>query len=276
MSKKEQRRVSVQLAQSNYSLTANNPANIFILQSLDKEAHDQLELYQNLFYLLQTQPSYLARLLYITSEKASPKQRKVFQTFILSMFGHAQSSREEYLLLKLFQYSIREEIARCETVQEFMRGNYDFMNLVVHYNRGAKERQYLRDLLRPLIMQVIDTPGLDLSTDPIILYHKSIAFEESKTGMKSARPLVVTPQEALADQQTRSMFIRNLQDLRTTTDQFLNAITTSLRGMPYGVRFIAGELGRALKGKFPEESQDSLRRVVGNFVYYRYLNPALV
>ncbi len=57
---------------------------------------------------------------------------------------------------------------------------------------------------------------------------------------------------------------------------FLDAILESLPRMPYGIRYIAKEVGNALRLKFPQESEDNISKAVGNLIYYRYLNPAIV
>lgn len=57
---------------------------------------------------------------------------------------------------------------------------------------------------------------------------------------------------------------------------FLNAILESLPKMPYGIRYIAKEVGSALRAKFPYEPEDSISKAVGHLIYYRYLNPAIV
>jgi Ras GTPase-activating-like protein IQGAP2/3 len=74
--------------------------------NLDKASHHRLECYQQLFYLLQTRPDYLGRLLFIMNQRGSDEWAKKFiETVVLSLFGFAQNQREEYLLLKLFQVS---------------------------------------------------------------------------------------------------------------------------------------------------------------------------
>lgn len=42
------------------------------------------------------------------------------------------------------------------------------------------------------------------------------------------------------------------------------------------MRFIAMQLRLALVAKFPETPQDDILKVVGNLLYYRYMNPAIV
>lgn len=245
--------------------------------SLDRQTKRKLELYQELFYTLQTRPEYLARLFArVGRMEMSDKQKKQVEKIVLTLYGYAQKAREEYLLLKLFQRCVAEELSLITSVQEFMRGNAQFIKLVLQYNRGAKERKYLRDLLAPLVHGIMEDDGLDLETDPCAIYRATINQEEMETGQRSQRPMEVSFHEALADPMARTIFIRHLQSLRGTTDAFLLHITGSTAKMPYGIRYIAREVFRALQEKFPSEPESSLLKVVGHLVYYRYLNPAIV
>ncbi|KDN47975.1 hypothetical protein K437DRAFT_273559 [Tilletiaria anomala UBC 951] len=246
-------------------------------QHLDRTARNKLELYQELFYMLQTRPEYIARLFArVGKMEMSDRNKKQVEKVVLTLFGYAQNSREEFLLLKLFQRCVSEELSMVNSVQEFIRGNAQFIKLVVQYNRGAKERKYLRDLLGPLVQGIINDEGLDLETDPCAIYRQAINLEEMETGMPSRKPLDVSFDVALLDPAARTIFIRHLQALRATTEAFLSALTSSTTKMPFGIRYIAREVFRALQNKFPQEPEAALIKVVGHLVYYRYLNPAIV
>ncbi|KAJ1822230.1 iqgap- protein [Coemansia sp. RSA 2599] len=289
------------------SMAAASANAIYSLTNMDKESRKRLECYQNLFYLLQTQPVYLARLLFLLNQGGSKAMRqsvvtngskgmgagsaggggqsdsgdtisisKLIETIVLTLFGFAQNAREEYLLLKLFCAAIQMELSSIESLHEFLRGNPIFIKLAVHYNRGAKERKYLRDLLQPLIKKVIEDPELDLESDPLVIYRTLIREEESRTGEKSRRAYDISREDALNDMETRTTFIRHLRQLRVLADEFIGAIQNSLDQMPYGMRYIARELRRALIAKFPDEPETQVMKVVGHLVYYRYINPAIV
>ncbi|KAJ2855939.1 iqgap- protein, partial [Coemansia erecta] len=293
------------------SMAAASANAIYSLTNMDKESRKRLECYQNLFYLLQTQPVYLARLLFLLNQGGSKAMRqsvvtngskvangsgqgmmsgtgghgdagdtisisKLIETIVLTLFGFAQNAREEYLLLKLFCAAIQIELSSIESLHEFLRGNPIFIKLAVHYNRGAKERKYLRDLLQPLIKKVIEDPELDLESDPLVIYRTLIREEESRTGEKSRRAYDISREDALNDMETRTTFIRHLRQLRVLADEFISAIQNSLDQMPYGMRYIARELRRALTAKFPDEPETQVMKVVGHLVYYRYINPAIV
>ena len=77
------------------------------IKSFSKESRETLEAYQNLFYLLQTNPTYLAKLIF-----AMPQSRttKFMESVVLTLYNYASNAREEYLLLKLFETALKEEI----------------------------------------------------------------------------------------------------------------------------------------------------------------------
>lgn len=74
--------------------------------TLDHEAKRKLELYQQLFYLLQTQGDYLSQLFVELTDDDSEKHRSLVERVVLTLFGYGQDRREDYLLLKLFQVSV--------------------------------------------------------------------------------------------------------------------------------------------------------------------------
>ncbi|KAJ9120936.1 hypothetical protein QFC22_002872 [Naganishia vaughanmartiniae] len=71
---------------------------------LDKSLWHRRELYQRMFFILQTEPKYLARLLRLqTASDASEQDRRLLQSVILALYSYGQGRREEYLLLKMLQ-----------------------------------------------------------------------------------------------------------------------------------------------------------------------------
>lgn len=107
------------------------------LKSLSKEKRQKLEAYQHLFYLLQvglgglccvphswrgscdtwvslgvppslqTQPVYLARLIF---QMPQSKSTKFMESVIFTLYNYASNPREAYLLLQLFKVALQEEI----------------------------------------------------------------------------------------------------------------------------------------------------------------------
>ena len=77
------------------------------LKVMSKENHDRLESYQHLFYLLQTNPTYMAKLIF---EMPQDRTTKFMESVIYSVFNYGSNVREEYLLAKLFKKALEEEI----------------------------------------------------------------------------------------------------------------------------------------------------------------------
>lgn len=77
------------------------------LRALCASSHQQLKAYQHLFYMLQTRPHYLAKLIFCLPHS---RTTNFVRAVILTLFNFGASKREEYLLLKLFQHALHEEV----------------------------------------------------------------------------------------------------------------------------------------------------------------------
>ncbi|KAM4058072.1 GTPase-activator protein for ras-like GTPase domain-containing protein [Hirsutella rhossiliensis] len=253
-------------------------ANQFDLKALNKSSRKKLESYQQLFFSLQTQPQYLARLFKRVREQGTAeKECKRIELLMMSLFGYAQKRREEYYLLKLIARSIREEIEGAAILQEYVRGNYFWTKLLANYTRSPRDRKYLRSLFGPLIRDnFIEDPDLDLESDPMQIYRSAINNEELRTGRPDPRPLDVPRDIAIRDPETRRLFIDHLRDLREICDQFFLALEDLLHKMPYGLRVLCRGMFQALCQHFSRDPQEHLLQVVCNWLWKFYLQPALL
>ena len=251
--------------------------NQFDLKALNKGSRKKLESYQQLFFNLQTQPQYLARLFrHLREQGTAEKECKRIELLIMSLFGYAQKRREEYYLLKLIARSIREEVEGSRSIQDYLRGNFFWTKLLGNYTRSPRDRKYLRDLLGPLIRDnIVEDPALDLESDPMQIYRSAINNEELRTGRPDPRPLDVPREVAIRDPETRRLFIDHLRDLREICDQFFLALEDLLHKMPYGLRFLGSQMFDALCEHFNHESEDVLLQAVANWIWKFYLQPAL-
>ncbi|KAK4195114.1 hypothetical protein QBC40DRAFT_317413 [Triangularia verruculosa] len=259
---------------ANSSISSGNQ---FDLKALNKGSRKKLESYQQLFFALQTQPQYLARLFKRLREQGTAeKECKRIELLMMSLFGYAQKRREEYYLLKLIGRAIQEEVDACHSLQDYMRGNFFWSKLLQNYTRSPRDRKYLRDLLGPLIRDnIIEDPELDLESDPMQIYRSAINNEELRTGRPSSRPLDIPRELAIKDPETKQVFIDHLRDLREICDQFLFALEDLLPRMPYGLRFVCKQVFEALRQRFNREDPVRLLNVVMNWLWKFYLQPAL-
>lgn len=156
--------------------------------TLDHAAKRKLELYQQLFYLLQTRGDYLRQLFVELTDADSEKHRSLVERVVLTLFGYGQDRREDYLLLKLFQVSvartgssrsyscssfhpqlsIRQEVAGAQTVDDVVGGHPMYINIAVQYLR-PKQVTYVRDTLQAIVRELVEAADLDLESDPSIV-----------------------------------------------------------------------------------------------------------
>ncbi|XP_027719205.1 ras GTPase-activating-like protein IQGAP2 [Vombatus ursinus] len=244
------------------------------IKSLSKEKRKKLEAYQQLFYLLQTNPTYLAKLIF---QMPQNKSTKFMDTVIFTLYNYASNQREEYLLLKLFKTALEEEIeSKVDQVQEIVTGNPTVIKMVVSFNRGARGQNSLRQLLAPVVKEIIDDKSLVINTNPVDVYKTWVNQLEMQTGEASKLPYDVTTDQALAHTEVKSKLEASVQNLRRVTDKVLDSIFSSLDLLPYGMRYIAKVLKNSLHKKFPDATEDELLKIIGNLLYYRYMNPAIV
>lgn len=251
--------------------------NQFDLKALNKSSRKKLESYQQLFFTLQTQPQYLARLFRrIREQGVAEKECRKIEHLMMGLFGYAQKRREEYYLLKLIARSIREEVDSSGSVQEYIRGSFFWTKLLGNYCRSPRDRKYLRDLLGPLIRDnIIEDPDLDLESDPMQIYKAAINNEELRTGRPSRRPLDIPREHAIKDPETRELFIDHLRDLREICDQYLVALEDLLPRMPYGLRYVSRQMYESLCQYFKREQPQHHLQLVCHWLWRFYLQPAL-
>uniref|UniRef100_A0A673JPX7 Ras GTPase-activating-like protein IQGAP3 n=1 Tax=Sinocyclocheilus rhinocerous TaxID=307959 RepID=A0A673JPX7_9TELE len=192
------------------------------LKALSKEKRDKLEAYQHLFYLLQTQPLYLAQLIFLMPQN---KSTSFMETVIFTLFNYGSDCREAFLLLQLFTAALRHEIqVKVDRPQEVVTGSPTVIKMLVSFYRHARGQNALKDILGPSIRDVLQDRSLNIRTDPLEIYKSWINQTESQTGQKRC----------------------------------VSHINTHLW---YGLRYTAKVLRDALQEKFPQAGEDELYKV---------------
>ncbi|KAJ9605731.1 iqgap- protein [Cladophialophora chaetospira] len=259
----------------NSDISSKDP---FDLKALNKTSRRKLEHYQELFFLLQTQPQYLSRLLRRIREQATAeKECDRIKHLVMGIFGYAQKRREEYYLVKLITRSIKEEVDCSISLQDYVRTNSFSNKLFAAYSKSPRDRKFLRDILGLLVKEnIIDNATLDLESDPLQIYVSAINNEELRTGRRSQRDPNVPREVAIRDPETRATFIAHMQDLRDITDQFFLCLEDCLHRMPFGVRFVVQQTYDQLVVRFPGEETGFVLQLVGQWLWRNYLQPAVL
>jgi len=246
----------------------------FNSRTLNKGSRAKLERYQELFFILQTQPQYLARLFRKNREQGVvDADQKRLESLVMSTFAHAQKQREEYYFLKLLARSVQEECNACGALQEFQRGSYFFDRLFRTYTRAPRDRKFLRQTFSPLIKNMIlDDDQLDLESDPKQIYRFLLNDEELRTGTCSRDPNL--PQEiAIKEPDVRAIFVKNLQDVKELADHFLDTLQEAIPRLPFGVRYITRQMFDSLSERYLQEDQRHLLRAVTFWTWKHYIKP---
>ncbi|XP_072316674.1 ras GTPase-activating-like protein IQGAP3 [Eucyclogobius newberryi] len=244
------------------------------LKALSRERHKRLEAYQHLFYLLQTQPRYLAQLVFLMPQSRSTG---FMEMLVFSLFNYGSDRREAFLLLQLFTQALRYEIRlKVQHPQDVVTGNPTVIKMLVNFYRHARGHNALREALGPALKELLLEQNLSIRTDPLEVYKTWVNQTETQTGTKSSLPYDVSLEEALSHPEVQRRIDVAIVNLKNLTERVLKAITSSLHLLPYGLRYTAKVLRDALREKFPGASEADLYKLVGNLVYYRYMNPAVV
>ncbi len=78
------------------------------------------------------------------------------------------------------------DIAPCSSkvdkIQEIVTGNPTVIKMVIHYTRGERGQNVLRELLGPLVQEILAHKELVLNTGPVDVYRAWINQMETQTG----------------------------------------------------------------------------------------------
>ncbi len=141
--------------------------------------------------------------------------------------------------------------------------------------RKHRGENVLRNLLNPLIEQFLSDTSTSLCLNPCDIYKAWISRLETESGKPSGLPYETTSKRALEHAPVRQQFEANLQAVKAHTTSFLHLILRSIDKLPFGLRYLAKVLRNKLRAKFPQASEREVLKVVGNLVYYRFINSAL-
>ena len=113
---------------------------------------------------------------------------------------------------------------------------------------------------------------------PVEIYKQWINSLEFDSGKASGMPYDVSTEDALKYPEVMSRFNKSIVQLKQFTTLFLATIVKakSKNLLPYGLLHLSKVLYNCLKKKFPTLAQKDVLKVVGNLIYYRFINSAIV
>jgi Ras GTPase-activating-like protein IQGAP2/3 len=194
----------------------------------------------------------------------------------------------------LQQASIKNEMQVIKDIRGFIQAETVVPKMVITYNRRKQGVDYLREVMGPLVKKVMEKVGcgkgekrkhmfivfhqgkLNLDLNPKLIYQKMITETEIRTGKPSDLPRNVTEEQAMKHEEVRAAVSKHLAELEEICNLFLDGIISSRDKLPYGLRWICKALKLACEAQFPDATQEDIHRLLGYFVYYRFINISIV
>lgn len=204
------------------------------VSSLNRRAKTRMELYEKLFYLLQTQPNYLSRLIYI-NHRGSDVALKIFN----NLESNELPTREEYLFIRLIEASLNDFILKSQSVDDLQKHKkLGYQRLLNAFN----ETQYpvLTNLFGSLIENVITDKDLSFESDPVLIYRRV-----------HNTPKIISVENAIEDPDTKAAFISNLQQLREYGSEIYRIINDNISKLPNHIKVLANSAYKSSLKKFP-------------------------
>ncbi|MEQ2192998.1 Ras GTPase-activating-like protein iqgap1 [Xenoophorus captivus] len=122
-------------------------------------------------------------------------------------------------------------------MKEIVTGNPTVIKMVVSFHRGARGQNALRQILAPVVKEIMDDKTLNIKTDPVDIYKGWVNQMETETGEASKLPYDVTPEQAMAHEEVRTRLEASIKNMKSITDKFLSAIIVSVDKIPYVPHF---------------------------------------
>ncbi|KAK6454285.1 ras GTPase-activating-like protein [Scheffersomyces xylosifermentans] len=240
------------------------------LDSLNKSSRERIELYQSLFYFLQTKPIYFVRLYKMLSTgKSNSKFLDDLQTFIVSLFPVKDSSithhsREEYFFMKLIFGLMQNDIENnSRTISDLTKTQSSYwIEYFLHFNNHTFQRQHLKQMVGNFVSSIFENDELDFESDPSEIY-EAIVEQEHKVNGFSDRPRGISPQQAIKEEDVSSTFVANLMSLREVATDFMNLLEVSVDAVPLHVKLICKNAYKLSQLQFPEKTDQQHLSVAG-------------
>jgi Ras GTPase-activating-like protein IQGAP2/3 len=221
----------------------------------------KLQQYSNLFFLLQSEPRHIAALCRLVS---LTEIDTLLQTVMFTLYGNQYESREEHLLLTMFQSVLSAQFDTATEFGSLLRANTPVSRMMTTYTRRGPGQSYLKSVLADRINSLIEHKELNLEINPVKVgwpcrtspftlfsclflfaqvYEQMISQIEEETGsLPENLPRGVAPEVAATNPDVQAIIAPRLTMLMEIANSFLVTIIDSLDDVPYGIRWICKQI----------------------------------
>ncbi|OCL02788.1 Rho GTPase activation protein [Glonium stellatum] len=235
---------------------------------------EKTQKYGNLLFLLQSEPRHIAHLCRLVT---MAEIDSLLQTVMFTIYGNQYESREEHLLLTMFQSVLTYQFDNTPDYSSLLRANTPVSRMMTTYTRRGPGQSYLKVVLAERINSLIELKDLDLEINPLKVYEKMVAeIEESQGSLPSNLPKGVTAEQAAENETVQQIIAPRLTMLVEIANSFLTTIIDGLEETPYGIRWICKQIRSLSKRKYPDAQDQTICTLIGGFFFLRFINPAIV
>ena len=235
---------------------------------------EKTQLYGNLLFLLQTEPRHIAHLCRLVTMSEIDS---LLQTVMFTLYGNQYESREEHLLLTMFQSVLTYQFDNTPDHSSLLRQNTPVSRMMTTYTRRGPGQSYLKHALANQINSLIELQDLDLEINPLKVYESMVRQIEEETGsLPDHLAGSVTAEAAAENKQVQAMIVPRLRSLTEIANSFLTTIINSVDEAPYGIRWICKQIRSLSRRKYPDAQDQTICTLIGGFFFLRFINPAIV
>ena len=234
---------------------------------------EKTQKYGNLLFLLQSEPRHIAHLCRLVT---MAEIDSLLQTVMFTIYGNQYESREEHLLLTMFQSVLTYQFDNTPDYSSLLRANTPVSRMMTTYTRRGPGQSYLKVVLQDKINALIELKDVDLEINPLKVYASIIEKEESSGRVSEILPRGVTAEEAAENPRVQEIVAPRLIMLMDLANSFLETIIQGLDETPYGIRWICKQIRSLSKRKYPDANDQTVCTLIGGFFFLRFINPAIV
>ena len=235
---------------------------------------EKTQKYGNLLFLLQSEPRHLAHLCRVID---MAEIDSLLQTVMFTIYGNQYESREEHLLLTMFQSVLTHQFETTPEYSSLLRQNTPVSRMMTTYTRRGPGQSYLKEVLAERINSLIELSDVDLEINPLKVYENMVTEIEVNAGaLPDDLPRAVTAEDAAENAQVQAIIAPRLRMLTEIAEGFLSTIIYHLEDTPYGIRWICKQIRSLSRRKYPEAADQTICTLIGGFFFLRFLNPAIV
>ncbi|KAF2174095.1 hypothetical protein M409DRAFT_16369 [Zasmidium cellare ATCC 36951] len=235
---------------------------------------EKTQKYGNLLFLLQSEPRHIAHLCRLVT---MAEIDQLLQTVMFTIYGNQYESREEHLLLTMFQSVLTFQFDNTPDYSSLLRANTPVSRMMTTYTRRGPGQSYLKTVLAERINSLIEIKDLDLEINPLKVYESMIGKIEADGGSLPANlPKGITAEQAAANENVQRIIAPRIDMLIEIANSFLDTIIDGLDETPYGIRWICKQIRSLTRRKYPDAQEQTICTLIGGFFFLRFINPAIV